>query len=320
MIRLVDTHAHLDGEEYAEDRDAVVQRAQEAGVAKVFIPAIDLKSVQTVFDTCSRYPGYCYPMVGLHPEEVRADWREVLTRLKSYLPSPDTLHPSPDTLHSQSNHKVQSSKFKVQRIESNHKLQTSNFKLQRIEGNHKLQTSNFKRQTSNVIAIGEVGLDFYWSREFEREQQEAFEEQVRWSVETRLPLMIHCRKAQNELVAILKKYAQDLPGGVFHCFTGNEQEAAELLQFDRFVLGIGGVLTFKKSHLPEVLPRVVPLDRIVIETDAPYMAPVPMRGQRNEPAFTRYVLQRLAEAYGVSSEEMADQTNANCKRVFGVSL
>ena len=253
----IDTHCHLDGEEFAEDRDSVVQRAQEAGVQKVFVPAIDLKSVQTVLDTCRRYPDYCYPMIGLHPEEVRADWRDVLSAMRLQLSA-----------------------------------------------------------DAPYIAIGEVGLDYYWSREFEQEQLEAFEEQVRWSVETRLPLAIHCRKAQNEMVAILKKYARELPGGVFHCFTGNELEARELLQFDRFVLGIGGVLTFKKSHLPEVLPAAVSLDRIVLETDAPYMAPVPMRGQRNEPAFTRHVLQRLAEAYGVSEREVATQTNANVARVF----
>ena len=253
----IDTHCHLDGEEFAEDRDSVVQRAQEAGVQKVFVPAIDLKSVQTVLDTCRRYPDYCYPMIGLHPEEVRADWRDVLSAMRLQLSA-----------------------------------------------------------DAPYIAIGEVGLDYYWSREFEQEQLEAFEEQVRWSVETRLPLAIHCRKAQNEMVAILKKYARELPGGVFHCFTGNELEARELLQFDRFVLGIGGVLTFKKSHLPEVLPAAVPLDRIVLETDAPYMAPVPMRGQRNEPAFTRHVLQRLAEAYGISEQEVASQTNANVARVF----
>jgi TatD DNase family protein len=165
------------------------------------------------------------------------------------------------------------------------------------------------------IAIGEVGLDFYWSREFEQEQLEAFEEQVRWSVETRLPLMIHCRKAQNEMVTILKKYRDDLPGGVFHCFTGNEIEARELLQFDRFVLGIGGVLTFKKSNLPQTL-AVVPLNRIVLETDAPYMAPVPHRGKRNEPAFVLEVLRKLAEVYGVSEEEIARQTTANVHEVF----
>ena len=103
---------------------------------------------------------------------------------------------------------------------------------------------------------------------------------------------------------------------MFHCFTGNEIEAQELLQFPRFVLGIGGVSTFKKSHLPEVLPAVVPLDRIVLETDAPYMAPVPLRGQRNEPACVAHVLTRLAQAYGISEEEMAQRTNENVQRVF----
>ena len=255
---ICDTHCHLDGEEFNDDRDAVVARAREAGVARVLIPAIDLKSCQTVLDTCAHYPGYCYPMLGLHPEEVRADWREQLSSI-----------------------------------------------------NRKLSTVN-----SKVIAIGEVGLDFYWSREFEHEQMLAFEEQVRWSVELRLPLMIHCRKAQNELVAILKRYKDELPGGVFHCFTGNELEAREFLQFDRFVLGVGGVLTFKKSHIPEVLPAVVPLDRIVLETDAHYMAPVPHRGQRNEPAFVIEVLHRMAQAYGITSEELAVRTNSNVERLF----
>ena len=258
ILNYTDTHCHLDGEEFAEDREQVIERAREAGVGKIFLPAIDLSTSRRILDLCRQYPDYLYPMVGLHPEEVRADWREQLSMINSQL------------------------------------------------------------SISECIAIGEVGLDFYWSREFEQEQQEAFEEQVRWSVETRLPLMIHCRKAQNELVAILRRYAKDLPGGVFHCFTGNEHEAAELLQFDGFVLGVGGVLTFKKSHLPEVLPAAVPLDRIVLETDAPYMAPVPMRGQRNEPAYTRYVLERMAEAYGVSQETLAAQTNANVARVFGV--
>ena len=255
----VDTHCHLDGEEFQTDREAVMQRAREAGCGAIFLPAIDLPSSEHIVSLCQQYPNYLYPMVGLHPEEVHADWREQLAQIKSILPSP-------------------------------------------------------------ILAIGEVGLDFYWSREFEHEQLEAFEEQVKWSVETRLPLMIHCRKAQNELVAILKRYARELPGGVFHCFTGNEKEAEELLQFERFVLGVGGVLTFKKSHLPEVLPQVVPLNRIVLETDAPYMAPVPMRGQRNEPAYVHYVLQRMAQAYGINEDELAAHTNENVERVFGVKL
>ena len=278
MLSFIDTHCHLDGEEFAADRDEVVARAREAGVTKVFVPGIDLKSCQTVLDVCRQYPNFCYPMLGLHPEEVRTDWREVLDNIKRIIISL-TSHPIPE----------QSS-----------------------------PTRSLSPLTSDTpIAIGEIGLDYYWSREFEQEQLLAFEEQVRWSVEMRLPLMIHCRKAQNEMVTILKKYASDLPGGVFHCFTGNEIEARELLQFDRFVLGIGGVLTFKKSNLPQTLAEV-PLNRIVLETDAPYMAPVPHRGQRNEPAFVLEVLRKLAEVYGVSEEQVCQQTNANVARVFGL--
>lgn len=253
-MHFIDTHTHLDGTEFDADRDEVVARARETGVSKVFIPAIDLPSVRTVLAACDRYPGFAYPMIGLHPEEVKADFRDVLAEMKTLI-------------------------------------------------------------SPRFIAIGEVGLDYYWSREFEREQLEAFEEQIKWSIERGLPLMIHCRKAQNEMVSLLRHYEKELPGGVFHCFTGNEREAAELLRFDRFVLGIGGVLTFKKSHLPEVLPTV-PLDRIVLETDSPYMAPVPMRGKRNESAYVRYVLEKMAYCYGVSPDEIAEATNRNVERVF----
>lgn len=254
-MEFVDTHTHLDGPEFDADRDAVVSRAREAGVSRVFVPAIDLRSVASVLDVCDRYPGYAWPMIGLHPEEVRGDWREVITEMR-------------------------------------------------------------RMASPRFIAVGEVGLDYYWSREFEREQLEAFEEQVHWSIELDLPLMIHCRKAQNEMVTILRRYERELRGGVFHCFTGNEREAAELLRFDGFVLGIGGVLTFKKSHLPEVL-ATIPRDRVVLETDSPYMAPVPMRGQRNESAYVRHVLDRMALCYGVTPEEMAEVTNRNVDRVFG---
>ncbi len=256
----IDTHAHLDGEEFREDLDAVIARAREAGVGAIFLPAIDVATSERIPALCQQYPDYLYPMVGLHPEEVRADWRTQLAAIKALLSNP------------------------------------------------------------SIIAIGEVGLDYYWSREYEHEQLEAFEQQIEWSVETRLPLMIHCRKAQNEMVRLLRHYENELPGGVFHCFTGNQHEATELLQFDRFVLGIGGVFTFKKSHLPETLSQSVPLDRIVLETDSPYMAPVPMRGQRNESAYVQHVLHKLAESYGVTDDEIAQRTTANVQRIFGVKI
>lgn len=271
-MKIVDTHTHLDGEEFDEDRSEVMMRAKEAGVGMVFLPAIDVKTSEAVLKLSHEYPGYAYPMIGLHPEEVKADWKEQLKKIEAILDA----------------------------------------HLTAVDG------LNGVKYKSDYIAIGEIGLDFYWSREFEKEQLEAFEKQVEWSCETGLPLMIHCRKAQNEMLHILRKWKDKLPGGVFHCFTGNQQEAKELLEYDNFVLGIGGVSTFKSSHLREDLPAAVPLERIVLETDSPYMAPVPYRGKRNESAFVVQVMKTLATAYGVSEEEVAKVTNQNVERVFGV--
>jgi TatD DNase family protein len=271
MINIIDTHTHLDAEEFDADRPEVFARAKAAGVCNVFLPAIDVKTTRQVLSLSDAYPGYAFPMVGLHPEEVKTDWQEQLAELRQLLADDRAASADVPT-------------------------------------------------RGRFIAIGEVGLDYYWSREFEQEQLEAFEQQVLWSVETGLPLMIHCRKAQNEMVHLLRQYEAQLPGGVFHCFTGNRREAEELLSFDRFVLGVGGVSTFKSSHLREDLPAAVPLDRLVLETDSPYMAPVPHRGQRNESAFVVEVLRTLAQSYGVSEEELARATNENVYRVFGEAL
>ena len=255
-MQFIDTHIHIDGEEFKDDLDEVVARAKEAGAIQLFVPGINYNSIASMKAVCERFPDFIRPMIGLHPEDVKEDYKEVLGKMRQELAD------------------------------------------------------------DNWIAIGEVGLDYYWSREFEKEQLDAFEQQVQWSVETQLPLMIHCRKAQNEMVKIIRRYEKELPGGVFHCFTGNQHEAEELLQFDKFVLGIGGVSTFKKSHLAEDLAAVVPLDRIVLETDAPYMAPAPHRGERNESSFIPFIIEKLALAYGVSNEDLATVTTATAKKVF----
>ncbi len=253
---IIDTHIHLDGEEFEDDLELVVERARLAGVCRMLLPAIDVETTKRVALLAERLEGFAFPMIGLHPEEVKDDWQQQLDILRPMLGEP-------------------------------------------------------------YIAIGEIGLDFYWSREYEQQQLEAFEQQVIWSVETQMPLMIHCRKAQNEMVGIMKKYKDKLPGGVFHCFTGNEKEAEQLLAFDRFSLGIGGVLTFKKSNLPAVLPSI-PLKRIVLETDAPYMAPVPMRGKRNESCYLKYVVAKMAECYNTSAEEVERVTTSNAERIFNL--
>lgn len=254
---MIDTHIHIDGDEYATDRAEVIARAQAAGCKAMLVPGVDAKSVHTVREVCEQYPGFCYPMLGLQPEEVDADWRDTLR----------TIHDALDTVR--------------------------------------------------PVAIGEVGLDFHFSRDYEAQQREAFEMQVAWSIERRLPLNIHCRKAQNELMAILRPYADRLLPGVVHCFSGNENEAREILALPGFCLGIGGVLTFKNCHLADTL-ATVPLERIVLETDAPYLAPTPLRGKRNESANLTYVILRLAEIYHTTPAHIEHVTDENARRIFSI--
>ena len=168
------------------------------------------------------------------------------------------------------------------------------------------------------IAIGEVGLDLYWDKTYLREQQLVLDEQIRWALEWNLPLVIHCREAFAELFDVLKPYKNTGLKGVFHSFTGTQDEAREALEYDNFMLGINGVVTFKKSSLPEVLKQV-PLNRLVLETDSPYLAPTPFRGKRNESSFVVKVADKLAEIYEVSASEICSITTGNALKVFEIS-
>ncbi len=254
---MIDTHSHIYGPEFDEDREEVIQRAREAGVEYILLPNINQESIQPMLDLCEHHPGYCLPMMGLHPEDVREDYESVLANMLQRLQSPH--HP--------------------------------------------------------YIAIGEVGLDFYWDETYRTEQLEAFEQQVCWARDFHLPLVIHCRKAHRELVDIMERHRHEDLTGIFHCFGGTLEEAQELLSFPEFVLGIGGIVTYKKSTLPVTLSQV-PLERIVTETDAPYLAPVPYRGKRNESAFVAHTLQFLANVYECTAEKVDITTTETAKRLF----
>lgn len=254
---MIDTHCHIYGPEYDQDRANVVLRAQQAGVEHILLPNINEATVAPMLNLCRSYPGYCFPMLGLHPEDVMDDYRQVLMRMENLLK--DEGHP--------------------------------------------------------YVAVGEVGLDFYWDASRMEQQVDAFSRQIEWAVRYKLPLMIHSRSAHAQLLQTLRQYASENLTGVFHCFGGTADEAQELLSFNGFVLGIGGVSTFRKSPLPEVLSHI-PLQRIVLETDAPYLAPVPYRGKRNEPAYIVEVVSKLAGIYNVSPQEVENVTNANVGRIF----
>lgn len=254
---MIDTHSHIYEPTFNADREEVIMRARKAGVECILLPNINAESIEQMLDLCHLQPGYCFPMMGLHPTDIEENYKQILTEMESLLATPD--HP--------------------------------------------------------YIAIGEVGLDYYWDKSKAREQEETFRIQIEWAIKYHLPLSIHARNAHRQLVTALTEYRGEPLSGVFHCFGGTKEEALELLDFPNFVLGIGGVVTYKNSPLPETLTSV-PLERIVLETDSPYLAPVPYRGKRNESAYVVEVLRKVAEIYNTSEQEVERVTNDNTKRIF----
>jgi TatD DNase family protein len=163
-------------------------------------------------------------------------------------------------------------------------------------------------------AIGEIGLDFYWDKSFEQNQYLAFHKQIEWALHYDRPIVIHSRESMQESIAVVKEHQKGNLRGVFHCFSGNLQEAREIIDLG-FFLGIGGVITYKKSNLPEIV-REIGLQQIVLETDAPYLPPVPFRGKRNEPAYLEMVVQKLSEISDLPPEEVAITSTENAKKLF----
>lgn len=250
---MIDTHSHIYGPEFEQDRDEVIKRAVQSGVCKIIMPNINSDTIPCMLDVAKEYPKLCYPTIGLHPEDVREDWFDVLDKMESY-----------------------------------------------VDG---------------MIAIGEIGLDFYWDDTFCKEQIEAFERQISWAKDYDLPLIIHMRKAEQQLLEVMERHKSDALRGIFHCFGGSRETAEKMLKYEGFVLGIGGVVTFKNCRLAETL-QYVPLDRVVLETDAPYLAPVPFRGKRNEPSYVVHVAKFLANVYNVPEQEVERVTNQTVSRLF----
>ena len=179
-----------------------------------------------------------------------------------------------------------------------------------------LATMEKELERGIYVGVGEVGLDFYWDATFEKEQLDAFETQLNWAKQLHLPLSIHCRNAFDKMVKILERKQDGGLRGIMHCFSGTEEEAKVYLELG-FHLGLGGVTTYKNCGVKDYLPNL-PLDRIVLETDAPYLAPVPCRGKRNEPAFLVHTAQKIADILQIPVEELAAVTTANAQSLFGL--
>ena len=251
---LVDTHTHVYDHQFSLDRNEAMKRALDAGVGMMLLPNVDASTIAPMLELHGQYPDCTRVMMGLQPEEVKEDYKEVLSMMEKEL------------------------------------------------------------ERGIYIGVGEVGLDFYWDVTFERQQLDALEIQLDWAKQLHLPLSIHCRNAFDKMVKILEKKQDGGLRGIMHCFTGTEEEAKVYLELG-FHLGLGGVTTYKNCGVKDYLPNL-PLDRIVLETDAPYLAPVPCRGKRNEPSFLVHTAKCIAEILQMPLEDFAAATTSNVKDLF----
>ena len=253
---ITDTHTHLYSEQFDQDREAMIQRAKDAGVQRFFIPAIDSSYSERMFSLEENYPNDVFLMMGLHPTSVKENFEIELQHVKDWI------------------------------------------------------------DKKTFVAIGEIGIDLYWDKTFLKQQQMAFQTQIRWAKEKKLPIVIHCRNAFNEIFDILELEKGPDLYGIFHCFTGTLEQAKKAISYN-MKLGIGGVVTFKNGKIDAFLNQI-PLHHIVLETDAPYLSPAPHRGKRNESSYITYVIEKLATIYKLPFNEIAAVTTNNSKEVFGI--
>lgn len=253
-MQFIDTHTHLYVDSFNADRAEMLARAQQAGVQRFYLPAIDSATTAAMLQMEEDNPGMCYAMMGLHPCSVNENVTAELQAVEQWL------------------------------------------------GNR------------SFVAVGEIGLDFYWDRTFEQQQIEAFRVQIEWALAAGVPIVIHTRKAMQATIDIVKEYKGRGLRGIFHCFSEHYNMAKQVIDCG-FLLGIGGVVTYKNAGLAETLTQV-PLEHIVLETDAPYLTPVPFRGKRNESSYLTYIAEKLAQVYAVPLEEIAATTTANAMQLF----
>ncbi|WP_436889142.1 TatD family hydrolase [Mammaliicoccus sciuri] len=251
---LIDTHVHLNADQYDEDLQEVIDRALEEGIDRMFVVGFDTNTIERTMKLIDQYD-FIYGIIGWHPvdaidcTEERLQWIEELSR-----------HPK-------------------------------------------------------IIGIGEMGLDYHWDKSPKDIQKEVFRKQITLAKRVQLPIIIHNREATQDCVDILKEENASEVGGIMHSFSGSNEIADEILKMN-FYISLGGPVTFKNAKQPKEVAQHVPLDRLLVETDAPYLSPHPYRGKRNEPARVKLVAEQIAELRGISYEEVCKATTENAERLF----
>lgn len=254
MMKFIDTHAHIYLKEFEDDIDEVIANSKAIGIEKIYMPNIDIQSIENMLKIEEKHKNYCIPMMGLHPCYAKEKYTEELKLIESW----------------------------------------------------------FKKRS--FCAVGEIGIDLYWDKSFIKEQTIAFETQINWAKDHEIPIIIHCRDSIDMTIEIVKKNQDGKLKGIFHCFSGNIEHAKEIIDLN-FLLGIGGVVTFKNGGLDKVIPDVN-LEDIVLETDSPYLAPTPFRGKRNMPSYLSLIANRIAELKECDVSKVAEITSLNSIKIF----
>ena len=263
---IINTHSHIYDEAFDADREEVFKRALEAGVEMLLLPNCDEKTIKPMMEFYEKHHDNVRVMMGLHPEEVKEDYKKTLKKIETLVED--------------------------------------------------FSTPLRCGRNDMMVGIGEIGLDFYWDDTYKKEQIEVLSEQLHWAKELGLPVSIHTRNAFHEMFKVLDHEQDGRLAGVMHCFNGTYDEAKTALSYG-FHLGLGGVITYKNCGVKEFLAEI-PMDRIVLETDDPYLPPVPYRGQRNEPAYIVKTAEKVAEIYGVTKEVIIEQSTKNAKNIFKI--
>ncbi len=257
-MKFIDTHTHIFSEEFNSDRKESIARAKEAGIQCMVMPNIDGSSIASLLAVASEFPGYCFPLMGLHPTSVKENFEKELDIVEK------------------------------------------EFSIKKYYG------------------VGEIGIDLYWDKTHVEQQKVAFRHQLRLAKKLQLPVVIHSRNSFDEILEIVDSEIDSSLSGVFHSFTGTLENYEHIVKYNSFMVGIGGVVTYKNGGVDKVLANM-DINKIVLETDSPYLSPVPMRGKRNESANIVFIAKKIAEVLNVSVEEVASSTTSNALKLFDLT-
>ena len=317
----VDTHTHFYDEWLLEDADAAVQRALAAGVGKMIQADVDSHERKAMWEVGSRYPGVIFQMLGLYPGSVDATWREELDLVHSIAQTATACHKARPEHNSEPSPKPGPKHNPKPILEPNpkpsHSPQGQLSPATACHPEEALVKPASPTRPERFVAIGEIGLDYHEGKEFVKEQKEVLRIQLELAARMDLPVNIHLRDAWEDLFAVLKDCKHLNIRGNLHCFTASYEVYERANQYADFSVGIGGVVTFKNASLARTLERI-PMEKILLETDAPYLAPVPFRGRRNESAYLPYIAAKVADIKNLPLPEIEQITTRNAETLFGI--